>query len=286
MRQPGIPAAAFFLLLMATDIASLHQPVTLHEEGSAQPVSVKSPTNVIRKTGEYHLFHQLAENRRLREKHVLALMAAIERKNLLEDNPLLVTKDLVIIDGQHRLEAATRLGLPVYYKVTTKATADDVAMLNSTNANWMMQDYLDHFIAQGNPDYIAVKEFADEHGILPYNAIGLLSGNSAQPGQKEIKTFEAGGFHVVNRAHAEKVIAYISDFEEVTPFYKSKSFMNALIRVSRLPAYDHKEMLRQAKLYREEFGTKYNDVRSWLNVFELVYNRRKGAANAVNFRVA
>ena len=246
----------------------------------------KGPTNIIRKTQAYADFSFLDSNRKLNEKHVQALVKSLEEHDLLEDNPIIVTQDLVVLDGQHRLEAAMRLGLPIYYKISTKMGEGDIAIFNSTSSDWKLQNYLEFYVNKGLPAYVTLQNFCQEHGLLPYNGIGLMNGNSAQPGGKEVKSFERGEFSITDREHAEKIINYINDFSEIMPYSKSKAFMNALVRISRLPFYNHEEMLRKSKQQRDRFGIKYNDVRSWLNLLEEVYNFHRPAKDAVNFRVA
>jgi len=66
-------------------------------------------------------FRFSAENRPINERHLTRLVSAIKEKNLLQDFPILVSYDMVIIDGQHRLLAAQKLGLPIFYRIARAA---------------------------------------------------------------------------------------------------------------------------------------------------------------------
>jgi hypothetical protein len=275
---------SLFTPMSATD--TQHRPVTLHQDPAPEAMQVKSPTNVIRKTSDYSIFKPVEGNRPLNEKHVLELMERMEEHDFHEDDAINVTVDMQVVDGQHRLEARMRLGRPVYYKISKSMRPEDIAVVNSSNSNWKLNDYIAYHIAKGNQEYVKLREFAEKWNILPYNAIGLLSGNSAQPGSGEVKSVERGEFIISNLAHAESVMEHVQEFAEFMPYARSKAFMNCLVRVMRLPAYNKEEMLKKAMQQREKFTTKYNDVRSWSTLLEDIFNHRRPTGTAVNFRVA
>ena len=281
----GYSGCRLFFTIMATGIALLHNPVTIHDEGSAHPIAVKSPSNVIRKTSDYSIFKSVQGNRPLNEKHVLELVASMEEHDFHEDDPINVTLDLEVVDGQHRLEARARLGRPVYYKISKAMRPEDIAVVNSTASNWKLGDYLAYHISKGNEQYVLLKAFAEKHNILPYNAIGLLRGGSAQPGGGEVREFEKGSFFIQNLEHAERIMRYVDDFAEFFDFARAKAFINAVARVSKLAAYDHEIMIAQGRKQRDKF-IKINDVRSYINLLEQVYDFGRPKNLAVNFRVA
>ena len=260
--------------------------LVVQDEGSPQKIAVRNPTNFIRSTSDYGMFTLIPGNRPVSEKHVLELIARMQEHDFHEDTPINVTLDMQVVDGQHRLAARMQLGLPVFYKVSKAMRQEDIAVVNSTSNNWRLNDYITYHIAKGNQEYVALKAFAERWNILPYNAIGLLSGNSAQPGSGEVKATERGDFIVSNRAHAQSVMEHVQEFAEFMPYARSKAFMNALVRVLRLPSYEKEDMIKRSKQQREKFTTKFNDVRSWLNLLEEIANFRRPAGQAVNFRVA
>jgi hypothetical protein len=260
--------------------------INVDDVGSPKALAVKSPTNIIRATSDYSIFKPVEGNRALNEKHVLELIERMQEHDFHEDDPINVTADMQVVDGQHRLEARMRLGRPVYYKISKAMRPEDIAVVNSSAHNWKLNDYIAYHIAKGNQEYVKLREFAEKWNILPYNAIGLLSGNSAQPGSGEVKATERGEFVVSNLAHAEHVMEHVQEFAKFMPYARSKAFMNCLVRVMRLPSYDKEEMLKKAKQQKEKFTTKFNDVRSWLNLLEEIFNYRRPSGQAVNFRVA
>lgn len=98
-------------------------------------------------------------NRPINPKKVDRLVQLIRRKNLLMDYPILVDKEMRIIDGQHRVEAARKLGLPIYYRFAQEGVEiSDIALASQGTTHWSWQDYLEFYVGQGNEDY---KELAE-----------------------------------------------------------------------------------------------------------------------------
>ena len=70
----------------------------------------------ITSTNNYDQFVLLGNNRDVREGHVKAIMRSLEKNgNWTLRRPIDVNESFHVIDGQHRLEACTRLGIPVGY---------------------------------------------------------------------------------------------------------------------------------------------------------------------------
>src|SRR5580693_9488423 len=106
------------------------------------------------KTKNYELFLKHDSNRELVENNVTKIMKSIETRNLLEFRPILVNEKMQIIDGQHRLEAAKRLGIEVYYQIMKKPPAETMLLLNTNQKRWTTNDYLNYFCEEWNGQYM------------------------------------------------------------------------------------------------------------------------------------
>lgn len=71
----------------------------------------------IRSTTNYDKFKIHPYGRKISKKHVNRLVDSISRENHLDSSPILVNLNFEIICGQHRLMAAKKLGVPIYYVV-------------------------------------------------------------------------------------------------------------------------------------------------------------------------
>src|SRR5690606_774965 len=78
------------------------------------------------KTTDYSIFGEIESNREVDLRHVRKLMKAIEKRNLLHLNPIIVDEQNRVIEGQHRLEAAKQLQVPIYYITDNTVNKSDI----------------------------------------------------------------------------------------------------------------------------------------------------------------
>ena len=88
-------------------------------------------------TTNYDQFLFLEKNRVVCGTTVLN---SIKKKNLLIDNPMLVTQKKIVLDGQHRLIAAQLLQVPIYYKFSQATSVDDICHLQNQKP-WSIKDF-------------------------------------------------------------------------------------------------------------------------------------------------
>lgn len=118
----------------------------------------------VRKTMDYSIFGQVSGNREINEANIRGIMASINKKNLTQIRPILVDENMRVVDGQHRLEACKRLGLPVYYQVMTDLVSEDVILLNNQK-RWTTDDYINFFASKGIEDCVHLQRFSRESGL-------------------------------------------------------------------------------------------------------------------------
>ena len=118
------------------------------------------------KTKDYTKFKLLCKNRRINRGHVKFLRNSIIEENLLSIQPIIVDKDSFIIDGQHRLEAAKQLDLPIYYTVQTKETSSNALYLLQQSKSWALNDYI-NFYTETKPgmNYNLFYHYRDKYGM-------------------------------------------------------------------------------------------------------------------------
>lgn len=128
----------------------------------------------IQATTNYSIFRQFPGNRAIKEIHVKRLVASIQNDNDLASHPIIVDTQYRVVDGQHRLEAAKRLKVPIFYIINEKATADQIIKNNDCKLSWTLPDKFNYWIQYGNDDYVQLKRIANDLGmtldvILLYN---------------------------------------------------------------------------------------------------------------------
>lgn len=101
------------------------------EEVGLNGIPVASKVGIVQTTINYKMFKFSKSNRQVDPKHLMDLLDATEKKNLLREYPILVDSGMNVLDGQHRLKVAESLKVPIYYMITDRVTVDDIAETNS-----------------------------------------------------------------------------------------------------------------------------------------------------------
>ena len=142
--------------------------------------------NEIYRTNDYGMFKRLEGNRAVSETRVNKIIKSIERVGYVQ-SPICVNEKNEVIDGQGRLEALKRLGLPVDYFRITGVSVEECIALNIYQANWSMKDYIDSYAETGNNSYIYLQQLMKAYDEMTLRVIyNALTGKS-ESGSKTIK---------------------------------------------------------------------------------------------------
>jgi|HubBroStandDraft_3_1064219.scaffolds.fasta_scaffold04818_5 hypothetical protein len=232
------------------------------------------------KTKNYELFLKHDSNRELVENNVTKIMKSMETRNLLEFRPILVNEKMQIIDGQHRLEAAKRLGIEVYYQIMKKPPAETMLLLNTNQKRWTTNDYLNYFCEESNGQYMDLKKFMEEEGLTLPLALRLLSNRSSS---RTLVHFKQGNLNFEENAFTNAKIL-LGDCEEIKYFIKSKmlgrteflesqKFKIAIIHFLKIPGVS-KELFLQKLDKRLELIRPCVSIDAFLDIFVSIYNYR------------
>ena len=113
-------------------------------------------------TTDYDMFKILKFNRSINLSNLKKIKASLMLKNLLQVHPIIVNADMELIDGQHRLQAARELGIPVWYKIHPGATENEIILLQEAKG-WEPKDYCNFYATRGNENYQKLEEFCKKH---------------------------------------------------------------------------------------------------------------------------
>lgn len=229
----------------------------------------------VKSTKQYDMFKTLPHNRKVNELQVLNLEGSIRKINLTQFNPIMV-KDLKVIDGQHRLKACERIGVPVYY-VELDTLKDDeiieaIKLLNNNSKNWSAEDFLNLYCELGYKDYLKVKNFMfdvidEDKGpekVLSLSvAISFLSGFTQYKNAVN-KSFKEGHFTVSKKdeekAHqtlklyktTKKILSSMYYRKVDTRYLNSSSFIQAFGDMSKEPKFNYRVFLSNLSIMSEE----------------------------------
>jgi hypothetical protein len=229
-------------------------------------------------TTDYSQFKTYKSNRAVSSCENLE--ASILKKNKLDVNPIVVSHNYEIVDGQHRLEIAKKYNLPIFYIIDSGATEDDIAKLNSCQKTWQLKDYLHHFVKRCKTDYLFCQSIVKEFPISLTLFIDMFTFDTAK--KRTRSDFKNGRLKLkYKKDHIEEMCKQFAEIRNMIPnlihIRKSRNFDNALLTLIRNEKYDHDEMMRKITLYPDGLieATKYNHKDLIIKILlDKVYNYR------------
>ena len=117
----------------------------------------------ILKTTNYNIFKRLEGNRPVPEQRVKKIISSIKKVGYVI-SPVIVNENYEVIDGQGRVEALKRLGLPVFYIVDPGKGIDECIAMNINQTNWTMLDYIKSHAETGNVSYKNILTLIERYG--------------------------------------------------------------------------------------------------------------------------
>ena len=112
------------------------------------------------------------KNRNYNHKRVADFVNSFKRNKTVPT--LSVTRDLVLLDGEHRYQAIKKyneemadISGPLKFSVTVDPYSDTnkIAVYNSSQQQWSTSEWLDFYCKLGYPEYIKAQKIIDEYSI-------------------------------------------------------------------------------------------------------------------------
>lgn len=207
-----------------------------------------NPVYIIHETKEYDTFHRDETNRPIDYAHLQRMKKSIKRKSFLPEHPITVDANMNILDGQHRLQAAKELGVPIYYIVSATMTKEDVPILADARKQWQLRDRLSTYISRGNADYSALSDFVNTFPEISLNEAMYLCHHHNGEKQSVRDLFVEGEYTCNNLLLAQNAAHAVRDFAPYFPvYYKRWAFVRAIANLVADPRYDHARMIRKVR---------------------------------------
>lgn len=226
------------------------------------------------KTRDYTIFKSINGNRKVNNNHVLRLSRAIERKNLLPYYPVLVNEGMEVIDGQHRLAAAIRLGYEVNYEKIRGLRIEDVMEINTNSKSWSINDFISSWIVLDKPDYRTLRDFVERYDINPTMAGVLLRGyGNIKGGGDMSRLIKSGDFKVASESQANTIATQLTELKQYAEFnvLSDRELAAALIKLSHNGTFDFNRLISKLKLHSLKLEKRVNEKYYLLHIEEL-YN--------------
>lgn len=232
----------------------------------------------IYETDDYSKFKRLEGNRSIR--NIKKILDSIDSVGYVL-SPILVNEKFEVVDGQHRLEALKKKGLPVHYMIQKGIGLDECQSLNTGQSNWTTMNYVSSYAEAGDENYLRISSLVTEFG-KQFKLEGVLLFTIGYNGQ-------GGRTHALIRDRAIQVTeeAYelartrmnsaidlgLVDLQKQNKFY-IRSWWAAVVYAYQHQEVDIKELAVKLKNSPLELKS-YNKVEDQLAVFDKIYNKGK-----------
>tara|TARA_Y100001963_G_C6654338_1_gene387282 strand:- start:75 stop:812 length:738 start_codon:yes stop_codon:yes gene_type:complete len=234
-------------------------------------------------TKDYDKFELFSINRKkLHEPTIKKLMESMEKSGFVSTITVSRNKSsnkLDIYDGQHRFEAAKRLGIEVNYTEYIGLSKQDIPNLQILKS-WGLDDFLHYGVEANMPDYKYLDKVKTETN-LPLTALILMFGGSTYGN----KLFKSMKWRAISKNTAWEIIGCLRDFgKRNIPLWKSARFIwgFCLVYNSKAATYDHKRMLRHIDKASMKL-TKQASPNDYARNIQELYNHGIAKKNRVQF---
>lgn len=240
--------------------------------------------NKVYRTSDLTIFKSIDGNRVPNLQHIRRLSASVQ-ENGMKCNPIIVNEFYQVVDGQHRLEAAKKVGTFVYYIVIKGYTLKEVHTLNLNQKNWAKKDFMDGYADMNIESYVKLRKFVEKNDDFSFTdcvafcsnmSSGLGTSSLAQRFRKDSdvtmnirEVFEEGTWigkdFYLGQEWANKI-------RMIKPYYNGynrSTFVGTMIGLFTNENFDFNEFMHKVRLQptalvdcasREQYKTLIEDI--------------------------
>ena len=210
--------------------------------------------NHVYETNDYSMFKTLEGNRNIQQLHVRRLIRSFEEGYLF--SPVIINEKNEIIDGQHRIQAAKELKLPVRFITCKGYGIHEIQVLNTNMKNWKKEDYLNGYCDLKYPEYLKFRNFMrrfPEFGIASAEVLltqltqssrdySLMKGVGAAS-----KYFEQGDLVISDYDRSCEIAEIILSFKSFYDGFNRRIFVIVIVGLLKNPEFSYSELLSKLK---------------------------------------
>ena len=241
----------------------------------------------IYETVDYSIFKRLPSNRDVLQARLKKLIESFSIREIM--NPIVVTKNYEIIDGQGRFEAKKILNRPIQYIIDESATIEDCRRLNAYNTPWTINDYVKSLADGGNDNCQRLLECSEELGISIARCLRLSNhtggGHADHRNALSITAaLDKLKFTADDAEIVKSVWKKIGEIKEALAFTSriNEAFCSAVKVMTQDERYDHDGMLSKCKKSKNTFY-QASGLEGMLKEFSRIYNSGRTADKRLYF---
>lgn len=188
-----------------------------------------------------------------------------------------------VFDGQNRLLAAKKLGVPIYYEIFSELECYDIIRLNNSK-KWTLKDYLNFYCAHDYPEYIKLRDLESRIGVNIITLAGIARINETSVKFKEgwykfPKILENFNFHII--IHSIKILKTIK-FDLLPGIFNSPRLWDALFKLSFLENFNENKWFHALNQRGYKFFSR-SRVHEYMELFVDIYNKCTKKAFQINY---
>lgn len=253
-------------------------------------MNYKNSGEIIYQTKDYKGFIFTDWNRGVGNARVARMVESIKTFGWLPE-PVLVNEKFEIIDGQSRVKALEKCGLPVQFVIKRNIGQEECQALNRFQKNWGTLDYISSYASLNNDDYMWLKSLIQDYKSLGVSVVCMV----AVSGQVNIcdcgsyaKVISSGLLKVPKekRTEIEDACFYLTRFLDVIKKLKGRRdrFFYAINFLYRLESVDNERLCRVVNSARYDIKSPPGTVEGWLEMFDELYNQNRRKADHIDFQ--
>jgi hypothetical protein len=206
------------------------------------------------------------------KSHVERLVRSIASRNMLEYKPIDVNDKMEIIDGQHRLRAAERLGVEIYYRIIADSQISDVIILNVAKT-WLTGDYMNYYLKNHYPEYLKLNDFMKKNGLSLKVALALVIGY----GHENYSKFKDGKLIFENDGLdtsleiCQATVGFVKKMNGTCQFTNAVKFWRPLTKIVRDPNFTLEKWQKNLSKLVQRVVAKATE-KDYCELFEYIHN--------------
>lgn len=223
-------------------------------------------------TTDYKQFKIMSGNRKIVKFHVENLGRSMALyPEIFKLKPILVNKHMEVIDGQHRLAAAKKLGVPVWYDKVDNAGANEAIIINNNQRNWSIDDYARSFAAFGKQPYKDFIKLHEEHPHIPVYTIMRYIGGANSNAPK----FRVGEFETPILEIGKVFLEQLDELSELAPRIVQTHPSRAMFQVFQTSGFNFDRLLSKMNQVNPVMLKLYGKTEEIIRAVEDIYNFRQ-----------
>lgn len=217
----------------------------------------------------YEGFKKLKGNREIKKSHSAKIRLSMEERLLF--TVVFVNESDEVIDGQHRIDAISELGEPVYFAVLKEYSLKEIQRYNVNSKEWGLGQFAKCYAEKGKRDYIIFMEFKEKYKFSNSSVIQLLADRLGGGWTFDKEEFNQGKFKVVDLQKAENIARMVCDFEYYK-HYNSYNFVWACYHIFQVKGYNHARMKYALEARVGELNGQVKSVSDYKMELQRIYN--------------